>query len=98
MEVCRRCDKNTECRVPVEFARFRRVMQHLEEDRINPSLQHRLRVFLSINHCIAEGELDIIHSFIAGHEIGDETPGDWRISDDLRQRMLALRRQDSKTA
>lgn len=97
MQICQGCDKRQSCRVPSDFARFERVYHYLETHDGPDFLRQRLRIFLHINHCIAEGELDLIHNLVNEH-VGDSLPpglhvNQWGIPDDARERMLALRRQ-----
>jgi hypothetical protein len=97
MQVCQSCDKRSACRVPPDFARFERVYQFLLAHDGPEFLRQRLRVFLHINHCIAEGEFDLIHNLIDEHLDERMPPGlhvnEWGIPDDIREKMLALRRE-----
>ncbi|TAN46582.1 MAG: hypothetical protein EPN26_14990, partial [Rhodospirillales bacterium] len=89
--------------MPSDFARFERVYHYLEAHDGSGFLRQRLRSFLHINHCIAEGELDLIHNLVDEH-MGDTLPADlraghWGIPDDTREKMLTLRRNgDSNMA
>ena len=96
MQICQSCDKQANCRVPSDFARFERVYHHLEDHGGRDYLRQRLQVFLHINHCIAEGEFDLIHN-LANEHLGDDLPpglhvNQWGIPDETRDKMLALRR------
>jgi len=98
MQICRDCEKAPDCRVPQDFDRFKRVHHHLEEIGAGEALRQRLNAFLHINHCIADGgELDLIHHLMADHapdHLSMEHPGAnaWGIPDDIRERMLEMRR------
>ncbi|WP_068493443.1 hypothetical protein [Paramagnetospirillum marisnigri] len=96
MQVCLTCDKRAECRVPKDFARFQRVYDHLQAHDGLEFLRQRLRVFLHINHCIAEGEMDLIHNMVVEH-FGPEHEhvNAWGIPDDARQHMIELRRHSA---
>jgi hypothetical protein len=96
MQVCQSCSKAGDCRVPGDFARFERVYRYLEERGGPEFLRQRLRIFLHINHCIAEGELDLIHNLVNDHVAEGLAPGahvdHWGLTDEGREHMIALRR------
>ena len=97
MQVCQSCQKAEACRVPADFARFGRVYQYLEHHGGPDFLRQRLQVFLHINHCIAEGELDLIHNLVNDHVPDGLPPGthmdQWGLTDEGRDHMIALRRE-----
>jgi hypothetical protein len=66
MQVCQNCEKALNCRMPADFARFERVYHHLEAHAGPDFLRQRLQIFLHLNHCVAEGELALIHSQASG--------------------------------
>lgn len=96
MQICQSCQKAAGCRIPTDFARFQRVYDHLRSYGGPETLRQRLEVFLHINHCIAEGELDLIHHMVDEHLNDDLPPGthvnQWGIPDEGRDKMIALRR------
>ena len=99
MQICQNCQKAEDCRVPADFARFRRVYEHLQNHGGAAPLRERLEVFLHINHCVADGELDLVHNLVDEHMNDDLPPGthvnQWGIPDEGRERMIALRRATS---
>ena len=80
--------------MPADFARFQRVYDHLKDHPGSEFLRQRLQIFLHINHCIAEGELDLIHN-LDGHLASSGQT--WGISDESRALMVAMRRETKPT-
>jgi len=96
MEICGLCGQKDTCRIPEDFARFERVGEHLAVHGGPAFLRDRLEAFLHINHCVAVGELDLIHHR-PDPDLNKDLPAGthvdrWGIPDAGKARMIELRR------